>query len=108
MARRTGKYGNFAQKNLAVLKYLSEVGNWSNPNQIRLGAGGNANPRDITDILEGFLARKYITPRPSPVKKEWIEYKITALGTENSKAFDIFLETPGRKHMLGLPEPEEK
>ena len=38
-----GKYGNIAQKNLAVLKYLSDLGNWSNPKKIRLGAGGNAN-----------------------------------------------------------------
>ncbi len=53
------------------------------------------------------MAKKYITSRSSLVTKERTEYKITTLGTENSKAFDIFLETPGRKHMLGLPEEDK-
>jgi DNA-binding HxlR family transcriptional regulator len=107
VVRGTGRYGNVATRNLAVLKFLSGVGTWENPNKIRLGSGG-FNPADITKILNDFLVRKYVTSRPSPVKKEWTEYRITKLGTETSKAFEAFLEMPGRKHMLGYMEDDEE
>ena len=107
MARRTGKYGTPAQRNLAVLDFLVRTGNWVNANQIRMGSGG-FNPADVTKILNDFLARKYIEPRPAENPQAKTEYRITEIGRETYESFKEFLAAPGRKHMLGMKEDKEK
>jgi len=107
MPRGTGKYGSAGHRNLAVLKYLVDEGTWKNPSQIGRSSGG-FNPADVTKILNDFLARKYIKPRPAENPQAKTEYHITEIGRETYESFKEFLAAPGRKHMLGMKEDKEK
>ena len=107
MARRTGKYGTPAQRNLAVLDFLVRAGSWVNSNQIRVGSGG-FNPADVTDILVVLIGRKYAEFRPAENRQAKNEYRATETGRQNLEKTRSFLRMPGIAHILGLPEYEEE
>ena len=107
MARRTGKYGTPAQRNLAVLNYLVRAGSWVNANQITRGSGG-FNPADVTDILVVLIGRKYAESRPAENPQAKNEYRATETGRQNLETARSFLRMPGIADLLGLPEYEEE
>ena len=107
MARRKGKYGTPAQRNLAVLNYLVRAGSWVNSNQIRVGSGG-FNPADVTEILDTLIGRKYAEFRPAENPQAKNEYRATETGRQNLETTRSFLRMPGIADILGLPEYEEK
>ena len=107
MARRKGKYGTPAQRNLAVLNYLVRAGSWVNANQIRMGSGG-FNPADIMDSLNVFITREYAESRKAVNKQAKLEYRVTENGRQNLKTLYSVFRIPGVGHTLGLPEYEEE
>ena len=104
MARRTGKYGTPAQRNLAVLNFLVRAGSWVNANQITRGSGG-FNPADVMEILDGLMTRKFIEDRPANNPQAKTEYRVTETGRQMfNDLMGVLGKWTGSSHMLGIPE----
>ena len=74
---------------------------------ILFGKGEHEIKPMFRKILNDFLARKYVEPRPAENPQAKTEYRITEIGHKTYESFKEFLAAPGRKHMLGIKEDED-